>query len=1179
MQDRQASSCRRSPTPAQNRWVRLGHWALRTLTLLSLLCLLLLGAVAFWLHRDPQALASHLAEEIQQRTGMQCSLGAVDVVLLPVPSLGIADVRIGTPELDFSAAFAMVRPALWPLLRGQFAPGTVTLLRPTLRHTLPIGQINAAPSSPPLAQFLATLEQNIPEQIHGMNLQILQGTVYSEIPQGRTLAIDNISTDIHIAPGGLTGNISLGQTVLRREQTVIFSLDALQLHVGGELLRLTQGADAQVQLDTRLHIPGVLQGVQVRLHAAQRTPMAEDTPQIELQTDVQGGLLWQGSQPGTVVTLPLSVHAKGKGSVEKGLELEDVRIALAQDRLRAHALLALPSTQPGAEKGKNPRLTGSLDIQRLSLTQWFGFARHLPPGLQSTLHHIQGNLRFDMDAQGLDVSHIEVSAADGLFTGKGGVPLWTQPVITLDLTAAHLTLGKALPEAEGKSPQALTFAHAPLTPEPGTDAAKGMAGPDINYDINLRVGKLAAWQLQVGDVSFRCIPASWGADADTISADSPKTAPKAMPPRGESSVLMTFGAGQVYGGRGEGQLLLHTPAPGKTGYGVKASLRNVNMEQLLPRLMAPAGKAATAAAVLTAPLTGRLQLDTEFTAQGRTLAAFFASQDGGLALRLDNGHVLRDANKKEKLPFTRLRLEAKVRGGEQGEQGKLTKQPPTQHQGLPAELHYTGQWKLALDSPKLRAALQMEGPLTFSSKHLLPVQWRKVPGHLMVEADKALLAEWQILPVATTGSSGGSNGGGSRKLDISGRFSLHSGERSFAVEDAQASLPDLGGVQVRGQLHGAVPAAQSAWIDGTLEGHAASARTLLRPFLPSVVDSLPASTLHRAEGKAHLTYKDKNLTLTDLRIKLDNTTATGRISGAWKDKAAWKFDLDVDTLDLDTWLPPRKTTRKAAETASGKSGVPTPPTSPLWKLSWMHEMDAQGQVRVQNLRIRKFTLRQARIPLQLRNATLECAALRGDLYGAPLKASLTAKNTDGVPGLKLHFNAEAQGMNMRSLSEDRQMETLLAGQGALRATLQGTARSGADIPAALDGVWSLQISDAYTQPRGAKGAASRTQLGEIRTSGSMEKGVLRSDNLTIAGASMQARGGGWINLDKDTLDVALTVNMFRIPEFPVRFYGSLDDPQRSINAGKAIASTLGNLGSEVVDVLGSVIGGALRILP
>lgn len=1198
MQDRQAPSLLTRPEPTQNRWVRCARWALRALTLLALLCLLILGAVALWLHREPHVLASRLAEEIQQRTGMQCSLGAVDVVLLPVPSLGIADVRMTTAELDFSTAFATVRPALWSLLRGQFAPGSVTLLRPTLHRNLPSGQVNDALSIP-LAQALVTLEQKIPEQLHGMNLQILHGVVHSEMEQGRTLDIDNISTDIHIFSGGLSGRISLGQTVLRHEQAIIFSLDALQLDMGGKLLRIAQGADAQLRLDTRLHIPGLLQGLHVRMDAAQRTSMGEGTPHVEMQADLQGGLLWEGAQPGTWATLPLSIQAKGKGSLEKGLHLEDMRIALAQDRLRGHALLSLPSAENGAKQGMAPRLTGELDIQRLSLTQWFGFARRLPPGLQNTLHHIQGSLRFDMDSQGLDVPHIGVTAAGGLFTGKGGVPLWSQPVVTLDLSAPQIALGKALPEVEGQSPPVLTFSHVPLTPEPGTDAAKGMAGPEINYDINLRVGKLTAWQLHVDDVSFRCIPAAWGTEADTVnSKDSPKGSPsKNASAHSDSRVLMTFGAGQVYGGRGEGQLLLHTPTPGKTGYSVKASLRNVNMEQLLPRLTPPMGKAAASPAFLT----GRLQLDTEFTAQGRTLPAFFASQEGSLALRLDNGHVLRGVATKEKLPFTRLRLEAKLRSGDQikfpeqdgqhgqggqNKQGKQSSRPQFSghkgNPGLPAELNYTGQWKLALDSPRLKAALQMEGPLTFSGKQLLPVKWHKVPGHLMVEADKALLSEWQILPApGKSGGKEGGNGGGSRKLDISGRFSLHSGERSFAVEDAEASLPDFGGVQLRGQIQGAVPpqGAQNAWLDGTVEGHVASARTLLRPFLPSMVDSLPASTLHRAEGKAKLAYKDKSLTVTDMRVKLDNTTAAGRLSGAWKEKPAWKFDLDVDTLDLDTWLPPRQTARKSTETASGKTVLPTPLPSPLWKLDWMREMDAQGQLRIQSLRLRKFTLRQARIPLQLRNATLECAALRGDFYGAPLKASLKAKTTENVPGLKLQFTTEAQGINMRTLSEDKQMDTLLAGQGALRATIQGMARSGADIPAALDGAWSLQVDEAYTQSRQAKSTASRTQLGEIRTSGSLEKGVLRSNNLTISGASMQARGGGWVNLDKDTLDVALTVNMFRIPEFPVRFYGNLDNPQRSINAGKAITSTLGNLGSEVVDVIGNVIGGALRILP
>ena len=1144
-----------APLSPRSRWARRALMALRGLTLFSLLCLLVLGATAFWLHRNPQALATHLAEAVEQRTGIQCTLGAVDVVFFPVPSLGIADVRMHTPQLDFSVAFATVRPALLPLLRGQFAPGSITLLRPSLTRT-PLassGPQNAAhAASAPAQEFpwtqwaasLSTLGQSIPPELHGMSLQILHGALSYSLETGQALTMDSISTDLRLTPGGPVGTLSLGQSVLHEGKKITASLDALRLELGGQWLYAWQGAGVRARLDTRLHIPGLVQGLHLSLDAEQKTGLAESQPHWEAQASIKGKLLWDGTKAGTLVALPVAVQGRAKGSFQQGVQLEDIRLALADDVLRGQALF----TQGAADQP--PRLSGTLELQRLSLSQWFGFARKLPPGLQRTLHRLHGKLRFDMTPQGLDVPYIEVSAADGIFTGKGSVPQWARPVITLDLVAPAMTLSKGLPEAEGQTPSAPVFGHAPLTPEPGTGAAKSLSGPDIDYDINLRVQELAAWQLRLGETSFRCIPGAW--TQGTGKSDAP------APQNGQSSALMTFGAGQIYGGRGEGQLLLSSPAPGKTGYGVKLALRNINMEPLLSRLAErPQGKDVAPAPVL---LSGRLNLDTEFNAQGHTLAAFFASQEGTLQVRVDNGHVLTEGDKKEKRPFTRLRLEAKVRG----EQGQVAATPGQKR--LPDELVYTGQWKASLDAPRLKGAFQMEGPMSFSSKGLLPLQWRKVPGYLTLEADKSLLAEYGW-PTPKEGAPAT----GTQKMDLSGRFSLHSAERTFAVEDAQAALPGLGNAQLKGHVLGAIPA-QGAWLEGTLEGHTDSARALLRQVLPSAADSLPASTLHKAQGKARLAYRDKSLSLNDLHVKVDNMSASGWISGIWKDRPAWRFDLDVGTLDVDAYLPPRKNTGNGADKGSGKNAA----APPSWKLDWMKEWDAQGQLNIQTLLVRKLTLRHLRTPVQLRQGALDFPTLRGDLYGAPLTGSFKAEASES---LKLLLHVEAQGMDMLALSTDRHMDTQLGGQGSLWATLQGTARSGADIPAALDGTWRIRVEDAFTQPRQAKGKASRSALGEIQTSGVMEKGVLRSGNLTISSPTMQARGGGWVNLDKDTLDVALTVTMYRIPEFPVRFYGSLDNPQRSINAGKAITSTLGNLGSDVVDVLGNVIGGALRFLP
>ncbi len=106
---------------------------------------------------------------------------------------------------------------------------------------------------------------------------------------------------------------------------------------------------------------------------------------------------------------------------------------------------------------------------------------------------------------------------------------------------------------------------------------------------------------------------------------------------------------------------------------------------------------------------------------------------------------------------------------------------------------------------------------------------------------------------------------------------------------------------------------------------------------------------------------------------------------------------------------------------------------------------------------------------------------------------------------------------------------------------------------------------------------SRTVFALTRASGSLEKGVLRSGDIFMEGSNLRVAGAGWINLAAQTLDMTLRINVYKIPEFPLRFYGNLTAPQSSVQAGRAIVDTLGNLGTGMLDAVGHALDGALRM--
>ena len=89
--------------------------------------------------------------------------------------------------------------------------------------------------------------------------------------------------------------------------------------------------------------------------------------------------------------------------------------------------------------------------------------------------------------------------------------------------------------------------------------------------------------------------------------------------------------------------------------------------------------------------------------------------------------------------------------------------------------------------------------------------------------------------------------------------------------------------------------------------------------------------------------------------------------------------------------------------------------------------------------------------------------------------------------------------------------------------------------------------------------------------------MVHSGDFSLQGPGLKVHGGGWIDLNKETLDCNFTVNMKNLPDFPLRLYGSLHDSKTSIGAGKLILNTIGGITSGFVDVLGGIVEGTWKL--
>ena len=225
--------------------------------LVALLGLALLMGAAYWfLQRDPGGLVNRYLGEAARSHGLEFSMGAVDVSLLPSPSWAVTDVRVERPDLTLSVAYLTVRPDLFALLRGRFSPWSLTLVRPRLE-----ARVDEALGKPEdLAERLRGLLGSGKGQAPPLGfldgscrLEITQGDARLTGADGAALALRGLQCRVKAAPPGEVAG-SLQFTSLRysvRDEPVA-SLERLRIE-GESDLAAPLSATPDVKLGTTLH--------------------------------------------------------------------------------------------------------------------------------------------------------------------------------------------------------------------------------------------------------------------------------------------------------------------------------------------------------------------------------------------------------------------------------------------------------------------------------------------------------------------------------------------------------------------------------------------------------------------------------------------------------------------------------------------------------------------------------------------------------------------------------------------------------------------------------------------------------------------------------------------------------------------------------------------------------------
>lgn len=345
----------------------------------------------------------------------------------------------------------------------------------------------------------------------------------------------------------------------------------------------------------------------------------------------------------------------------------------------------------------------------------------------------------------------------------------------------------------------------------------------------------------------------------------------------------------------------------------------------------------------------------------------------------------------------------------------------------------------------------------------------------------------------------------------------------------------IGVAQVSGALQG------SEIIDAPkFAGHVTLAPVALDRLFKQLQIDAPATrdanVLKRLSFESDIAATQSSVALQKIDLKLDDTTARGEFAIVDLDAMALRFDLDVDSIDFDRYLPPVAEDAKPAEQESAPTPIPT---------EMLRDLNARGELRVGQAKFSGLKLSKLKIGIAARDGDVRIAPSQAALYGGAYQGDVTLNVAGKEP--RLAMNTQVTNIDFAPLLKDMLDMQRIAGRGNLNAKLTAVGGDTHALLKALNGALDFKVNDgAYEgmdlwyeirraravikqQAIPAREGAERTAFQSVQGTGVVKNGVMSNQDLVVAMQYLKVDGKGEVDLVKGAMDYRFNAKVLRIP--------------------------------------------------
>ena len=357
-----------------------------------------------------------------------------------------------------------------------------------------------------------------------------------------------------------------------------------------------------------------------------------------------------------------------------------------------------------------------------------------------------------------------------------------------------------------------------------------------------------------------------------------------------------------------------------------------------------------------------------------------------------------------------------------------------------------------------------------------------------------------------------------------------------------------------------------------------SPRKLIEALGQPVPETADTKALGQAQASLKLAATADSARVSDLHVQLDESNLTGSAGVSQFAKPALRFDLALDGIDADRYLPP-------------PSDAPPPPVTPtaavaagaeMFPVETLRALNVDGNLKVGRLKVSQLTTTDVVMKLVAKGGQIRVHPASARLYQGSYAGNLGLDVRGAQP--KISMDEQLTDIQIGPLLKDLQGKDVLTGTTRARATLNASGQTPEALKQSLNGTMNFAFTNGAVKgvnlagmirraaaqikgkPAPADEGPEQTDFSELAGSATVTGGVISNRDLEAKSPLLRVHGEGQVDLNRESLDYLLTAKVVGSLEgqggkeldelsgvpIPVQISGTFAKPKYQVRLDKAL---------------------------